>query len=183
MSTIKAIIMDRDGTLIRHVPYLADPQEVVLLDGVREALRLAISRGVLLFLHTNQSGIGRGFFDRAQADACNKRLIELLDLGPDPFVRICIAPEAPGTPSLYRKPSPAFAQEIMRDFALAPLEICYLGDRGSDLATAHAAGTCGVGLTTGLDDLRAELEALGLANHYPVFDSIAEAFASILHSY
>lgn len=179
MSHIKAIILDRDGTLIRHIPYLSDPHQVVLLDGVREAIRMAISHGVLLFLHTNQSGIGRGLFNRSQAEACNRRLIEQLDLGQSPFARICIAPEVPSMPALFRKPSPAFAQEIMSDFALDPLEICYVGDRGSDLATAHAAGTYGVGVTTGLVDLRVELESLGIADRYPVFDSILEAFNSI----
>ncbi|MCX6895073.1 MAG: site-specific integrase, partial [Verrucomicrobia bacterium] len=44
-----------------------------------------------------------------------------------------LAPEAPDTPSPYRKPSPLFAREIIRDFALHPDAVCYLGDRGSDL--------------------------------------------------
>lgn len=172
MKKPKAIIFDRDGTLIEHVPYLADPSSVVLLPDAREALRTAQDQEAMLFLHTNQSGIGRGYFNPEQADACNHQLIQLLDLGPKPFERICIAPEAPEEPSLYRKPSPAFVLEIIRDSGFLPEEICYIGDRGSDLATAHAAGTRGIGVTTGLDDLKAELDALGLGDTYPVFDSI-----------
>lgn len=171
----KALILDRDGTLIEHKPYLADPAGVVLLPGVREALRIAIDHGALLFLHTNQSGIGRGLFEEDQAHACNRRLIELLDLGPEPFARICIAPEAPEQPSRYRKPSPEFAFEIMRDHGLSAGELCYLGDRGSDLATAAAAGTCAVGVHTGLDDLDAEVRELGLAGRYPIFPSLRSA--------
>jgi len=173
--TPAALILDRDGTLIDHVPYLSDPADLRLLPGVREALQTAQAAGARLFLHSNQSGIGRGYFDFAAATACNQRLIELLDLGPAPFERICIAPESPDQPSLYRKPSPLFAQEIIRDFALPPLAVCYLGDRGSDLATAHAAGTRGVGIATGLDDLRAELHSLGLAGEFPVFNSLGAA--------
>lgn len=170
-----ALIFDRDGTLIEHVPYLSDPAQVRLLPGVREALQTAVAAGARLFLHSNQSGIGRGYFDLSAVEACNQRLIELLDMGPRPFERICIAPEEPDAPSPYRKPSPRFAREIMRDFALEPGQLCYLGDRGSDLATARAAGARGVGIASGLDDLRAELRALGLAGEFPVFDSIGAA--------
>jgi D-glycero-D-manno-heptose 1,7-bisphosphate phosphatase len=170
-----ALIFDRDGTLIEHVPYLAEPADVRLLPGVREALQAARAAGARLFLHSNQSGIGRGLFDYAAAEACNRRLIELLEMGEHPFERICMAPEAPGQPSAYRKPSPLFAQEIMRDYALQPQDLCYIGDRGSDLATAHAAGTRGLGIATGLDDLRAELHELGLATDFPVFDSFSAA--------
>lgn len=175
MHPLKALILDRDGTLIEHVPYLADPADVRLLPGVRCALATARDAGVRLFLHSNQSGIGRGLFESEAVDACNRRMIELLGFGPDVFERICIAPEHPDEPSAYRKPSPAFAREVMRDFHLAPEEICYIGDRGSDLATARAAGTRGLGVATGLDDLHAELRDLGLEQAFPVFDSLHAA--------
>jgi D-glycero-D-manno-heptose 1,7-bisphosphate phosphatase len=170
----QALILDRDGTLIEHVPYLSDPADVRLLPGTRTALERARAHGATLFLHTNQSGVGRGWFDMAAVAMCNRRLIELLDLGPEPFARICVAPEAPDKPSPYRKPSPRFAHELMREFGWPPEAVCYVGDRGSDLATAAAAGVRGVGVATGLDDLAAELGALGLG-HYPVFGSLSAA--------
>lgn len=172
---LKAIIFDRDGTIIQHIPYLADPSLVELLPTVREALCIALDQNAILFLHTNQSGIGRGLFHLDQAKACNEQLIQLLDLGNHTFERICIAPESPEEFSHYRKPSPEFAYEIMRDYGFSAEEICYIGDRGSDLATAAAAGTRGVGVSTGLDDLRAELTDLGFGDTYPVFDSLLGA--------
>lgn len=173
MKPPKALIFDRDGTLIEHVPYVSDPAEIRLLPGVRKALATAQAQGVRLFLHSNQSGVGRGMFELDAVDACNKRMDELLGFPLPIFERICIAPEAPDAPSIYRKPSPFFAEEIIRDYGYRPEEICYIGDRGSDLATAAAAGTRGVGVATGLDDLRAELGALGLS--FPVFDSLKAA--------
>lgn len=180
MKPPKALVLDRDGTLIEHVPYLADPAKLRLLPGVRDAIAAARDAGVLLFLHSNQSGIGRGIFGPEAVAACNLKMIELLDCGPDIFERICIAPEHPDAPSTYRKPSPIFAQEIMRDYKLAPEEICYIGDRGSDLATAHAAGTRGVGVATGLDDLRAELREIELGEQFPVFASLYEAIQFLI---
>lgn len=170
-----ALILDRDGTLIEHVPYLCDPAEVRLLPGVADALATARDAGARLFLHSNQSGIGRGLFDISAVHACNERMIELLGTGPTTFERICIAPEHPDEPSIYRKPSPAFAREILNEFAYHPMEVCYIGDRGNDLATARAAGTRGAGVATGLDDLRAEMRELGIEGIFPVFNSLSEA--------
>lgn len=179
MSTIKALILDRDGTLIEHVPYLHRPEEVRVLPGVREALAAARDAGVKLFLHTNQSGVGRGMFTLADAEACTAWMVELIGLGADLFTRVCTAPEHPDAPMVYRKPSPRFARELMAEHGLAPEEICYVGDRGSDLETAHAAGTRAVGVATGLDDLAAELRAAGLG-HYPIFPSFRRAIEHVL---
>jgi len=178
----KALVLDRDGTLITHVPYLADPLQVVLLPGVKDGLRRALAAGMKLFLHSNQSGVGRGYFTMDAVHACNRRLIELLDLGPAPFERICIAPEHPDQPSRYRKPSPAFALEIAAAYNLKPEELCYIGDRGADIETASAAGTRGVALATGLDDIEAELAAAGLAGRYPVFTRFDAAINHLLSS-
>lgn len=175
----KAIVLDRDGTLIEHVPYLHDPKLVRLLPGVREGLSMALSSGLKLFLHSNQSGVGRGYFPLSDVDLCNRRMLELIGFGDNLFTRVCIAPEAPDRPSAYRKPSPRFAEELMRDFNFHKDEIWYVGDRGSDLAAAHAAGTRGVGVATGLDDLTAELLEQGLSE-FPVFRDFETAVSHIL---
>ena len=179
MPAIKALILDRDGTLIEHVPYLHKPENVRVLPGVREGRAAARAAGVKLFLHTNQSGVGRGMFTVADAEACTARMIALLDLGPDLFAGVCTAPEHPKAPAIYRKPSPRFAQEIMAAHGFVPEELCYVGDRGSDLETAHAAGTRAVGVATGLDDLEAELREAGLG-HYPLFKSFRAAIDHVL---
>ena len=171
----KALILDRDGTLIEHVPYLSDPAEMRLLPGVVEGVDLALRSGAKLFLHTNQSGVGRGYFGMEEVHKCNAHLVEILGRGEDVFEAVCSAPEAPGEPSKYRKPSPEFAKEVMAKTGVRVEEICYVGDRGSDLATAAAAGTQGAGVATGLDDLQAELEGLGFENRFPVFPDFLSA--------
>jgi len=157
-----ALILDRDGTLIRHVPYLCEPALVELLPGVREALQVAVDASALLFLHSNHSGIGRGKFDEIAVAGCNARMVDLLNLGHDPFERICIAPETPNDPMVYRKPSPLFAQEIIRGYGLGPGAVCQIGDRATDLLTAQATGISGVGVATGLNDPRAEMQDAGI---------------------
>lgn len=182
MKKIKAVVFDRDGTLIEHVPYVHDPALIRLLPGVKAGLHALHEAGLLLCLHTNQSGVGRGLFSLADVEACQAELFRQLALPPAAFARVCIAPEAPDQPSVYRKPSPAFARELLAAFALQPEELCYVGDRGSDLATAHAAGVRGVGIATGLDPLRDELAALGFAGIYPVVDNFAALVSLLLSS-
>lgn len=178
----KALILDRDGTILKHIPYLHNKEQVQLLPTVRDALSYAIKHKILLFMHTNQSGVGRSLFTLEEVHACNERMIELLNLGVSPFARICIAPEAPDEPSNYRKPSPKFAEEICQDYHLLPSELCYIGDNATDLATAAAARTNAVGLTTGLHDIRKEVVALGLPP-YSIFDSLLDACYHLLPSY
>ena len=145
----KALFLDRDGTLIIDKEYLADPAGVELIPGVAAALRRAQKLGYLLFLFTNQSGIGRGYHSLDDALRVNTRMEVMLGLPLPIFTEICIAPEAPDQPSLYRKPSPRFIQEMLAKHALDPAQCWMLGDRDSDIAAGLAAGLRSVALCTG----------------------------------
>jgi len=136
----KAVFFDRDGTLIEHIHYLHDPEGVVLLPGVREAVAGLRAVGVKLFLFTNQSGIGRGMFPLGAAEAVNRRLEELLDPAGGVFTATCIAPERPDEPSLYRKPSPRFILEMLAAQELVPEQAWMLGDSVVDWEAGRAAG-------------------------------------------
>ena len=114
MNKIKYIIYDRDGTLIKHIPYLFEPEKVELLPYVIELLKVFKSKDYKLFLHTNQSGIGRGYFDINDCISCNNKMIELIGLGKDVFEKICIAPDFPPNNNSYRKPSTKFGNEIIK---------------------------------------------------------------------
>jgi D-glycero-D-manno-heptose 1,7-bisphosphate phosphatase len=148
----KALFLDRDGTLIVHRPYLCDPSGVELLSGVREALQAFVDHDYILFLFTNQSGIGRGLFDLSAVQACNQRLIELLDLSLGGFTEICIAPETPEMPQIYRKPSPRFILEMIVKYGLNPDQTWMVGDSISDIQAGLNAGVSSVliGMETGL---------------------------------
>jgi len=174
----KAVILDRDGTIIEHIPYLSEPSEVRLLPGVAGGLLRLKEAGMALILHSNQSGVGRGMFDLRAVQACNSRMLELL--GMSSFERMCIAPERPDEPAEYRKPSSRLADEICRDLRLRPSALCYVGDRGTDLATAAAAGTAGIGVRTGRGNLDVELEELGLVGRYPIVDDFSQVVDVIL---
>ena len=101
----KFIVFDRDGTLIKYIPYLSDPSSVELAPGAKEFVNNLLKNSNKLFLHTNQSGVSRGVFSLQDVIKCNERLIELLGFGNDLFERICIATELNLSKNSYRKPS------------------------------------------------------------------------------
>src|SRR3954463_14430660 len=73
-----AVLFDRDGTLVRDVPYNGNPDAVVVMPGARQALDRLRADGLRIGVVTNQSGIARGLLTRAQVDAVNARVEELL---------------------------------------------------------------------------------------------------------
>jgi len=65
------VFLDRDGTLIEEVGYIKDPADVCILPGAAAALRRLAAEGYLLAVASNQSGLARGKFTRAEMEAVN----------------------------------------------------------------------------------------------------------------
>ena len=136
----RAVFLDRDGTLNVEKSYLSDPSQLELLPRVPEALARLRDAGFRLFIVTNQSGIGRGYYTEADMHRVNARLEELLAPHGLRFERIYYAPEAPEQPSHGRKPSPNFLFDARDAFGL-DLAQCYMvGDKIADLECGWNAG-------------------------------------------
>jgi len=144
-----ALFLDRDGTLILDKVYLAEPEGVELIPGAAEGLRRARALGYRLFLFTNQSGIGRGLHTIEDTHRVNARMEAMLGLPAPVFDGICVAPEAPGQPSPYRKPSPRFILEMIAKHSLDPAECWMVGDAAADVGAGLAAGIRTAAVRTG----------------------------------
>jgi D-glycero-D-manno-heptose 1,7-bisphosphate phosphatase len=173
-ANIDAIFLDRDGTLIENRHFVGSPDQVCLLPGAREGLARAVAAGARLFLFTNQSGVGRGYFTMHDVGLVNDRMIELLDLGGDPFTRVCVAPERPDQPSVYRKPSPRFIHEMLLEHGIAADRAWMLGDSPSDWEAGLNAGIRAAAIVPGAESDEAERKrlALGVAAYGSVLDWI-----------
>ena len=136
----RAVFLDRDGTLIEEKDYLSDPDQVVLLPGAAEALKRLQDAGFKLFIVSNQSGVGRGYFTMADVNRVNERLVELLARGGVRFEKIYIAPEAPEQPSRGRKPSPQFLFDARDEFGIDLSQSYMVGDKLIDLECGWNAG-------------------------------------------
>lgn len=177
MASMKALFLDRDNTLIRDKVYLADPAGVELMPGVIEGLARARSLGYMLFLFTNQSGIGRGYHTLDDTLRVNARMEELIGLPPPVFDDVCIAPEAPGQPVIYRKPSPRFILETMARHALEPAHCWMVGDSAADIGAGLGAKVNVAALHTGPVDPRTLPEVQ--QHQVPVFRSFSEFIATL----
>jgi len=150
---IEHFILDRDGTLIKYIPYLFEKEKVELIPGTIEAINILIKKNIKIYLHTNQSGVGRGYFGISDVEDCNNKMIELIGLGQNIFREICVAPDFPPSKVSYRKPSSLFAKELINKYNLDKDSIVYIGDSLSDLKTAKNTGCKAYGVMSGGYDL------------------------------
>lgn len=134
------MFLDRDGTLNVERNYLSDPAQVELLPGVPAALKRLQDARFRLFIVTNQSGIGRGYYAEADLHRVNTRLLEWLAPHGVRFDRIYFAPEAPDQPSRGRKPSPQFLFDARDEFGLDLGASYMVGDKLIDLECGWNAG-------------------------------------------
>ena len=136
----RAVFLDRDGTLNVEKNYLSDPDQLVLFPGTCAALRRLQDAGFLLFIVTNQSGIGRGYYTLDDMHRVNSRLAELVAREGVHFERIYYAPEAPEEPSRGRKPSAQFLLNARDEFGLDLARSYMIGDKLIDLECGWNAG-------------------------------------------
>jgi HAD superfamily hydrolase (TIGR01662 family) len=134
------VLFDRDGTLVRDVPYNGDPDAVVPVPGARAALDRLRARGLRIGVVSNQSGIARGLLTAAQVDAVNARVDQLL--GPFDDWQVCPHHERAGC--RCRKPAPGLVIEAACALGTEPARCVVVGDIGRDMAAAGAAGALGV---------------------------------------
>ncbi|HEY0638816.1 MAG TPA: HAD-IIIA family hydrolase, partial [Pseudonocardiaceae bacterium] len=133
---VRAVLLDRDGTLVHDVPYNADPEAVRPVPGARAALDALRAAGLPVGVVTNQSGVARGLIRPHQLAAVHERLAALL--GPFDVWRVC--PHAPGEGCGCRKPAPGMVISAAAELGVAPADVVLIGDIGSDVAAARAAG-------------------------------------------
>jgi D-glycero-D-manno-heptose 1,7-bisphosphate phosphatase len=175
-----AVFLDRDGTVIEERHYLCKPEEVAVFPGVTTALERLRRAGFRLFIITNQSGVGRGYFTMAEVEKVNQRMLDDLALGNEVFDKIYIAPEAPNQPSRGRKPSPQFLFDAREEFGVDLSQSWVVGDKLIDLECGWNAGTKGSILVRtgyGAQTERAHPQALGRAL---IVDSLVQAADRII---
>lgn len=144
MSEPFLVMLDRDGTINVDKHYLADPAGLELLPGAVEGLVKLRDAGAVLCIVTNQSGIGRGYFERTTADSINAALVEMLNSHGITFAHIALCPHAPDEACDCRKPAPGMALKCAQATGLALAESWVIGDKASDVGLANNTGGRGI---------------------------------------
>ena len=136
----RAVFLDRDGVLIEEKNYLHRVEDVVIFPGAPAALKRLQDAGFKLFIVSNQSGVGRGYFTLAEVDKINAHVAQEFARHGVTFQKIYIAPEAPDQPSRGRKPSPQFLLDARDEFDVDLAQSYMIGDKLIDLECGWNAG-------------------------------------------
>ena len=178
----RAVFLDRDGTLIVEKNYLSKPADVAVFPGVGPALRKLQDGGFRLFIVSNQSGVGRGYFTLADVEKINTHLAAEFARAGVRFDKIYFAPEAPDAPSRGRKPSPQFLFDARDEFGLDLSRSFMIGDKLIDLECGWNAGVQrSILVRTGYGAEMEKQNAAGLARAV-IVDDLATAVAWILNA-
>ena len=141
MARLAAVFVDRDDTLMVDVKYCADPALVQLIPGAAEGLRALREAGYRVVVVTNQSGIGRGYFDAGTLSRVNARLRdELRSEGAD-YDALYYCPHTPEDACECRKPKPGLLLRAASELNIDLTSSYTLGDRDLDVQAGRAAGT------------------------------------------
>jgi D-glycero-D-manno-heptose 1,7-bisphosphate phosphatase len=144
-----AAFLDRDGTLIREVGYLDDPEGLELLPGAAAAVRRLRAAGFPVVVISNQAGVGRGLFPSARVHETMARLRERLRAEGAELDAIYFCPHRPEDQCACRKPGTALLERAADDLELSLRDSVMIGDKWIDVATGQRAGGSGVLVRTG----------------------------------
>lgn len=175
-----AVFLDRDGVLIEDCGYLGDVAGVKIIPGVPKALKRLKEAGFVLFIVTNQSGIGRGYYTEANMHAIHQHLCEVLAQDEIAFREIYFAPEAPEQPSRGRKPSPQFLFDARDAFSIDLGRSFMVGDKYSDLECGWNAGVKRSILVRTGQGSKTERDRAGMLRNALVVNALPDAVDAVL---
>jgi D-glycero-D-manno-heptose 1,7-bisphosphate phosphatase len=146
-----AAFLDRDGVINVDLGYVHRIEDLAWIEGAPQAIARLNRAGYLVIVVTNQSGIGRGYYDEAAMDAVHAEIrARLAAQGAriDAIYACPFHPEAeiarfrhPDHPD--RKPNPGLLLRAMADFAIDRERSFMVGDKASDMEAARRAGVTG----------------------------------------
>ena len=127
------VVLDRDGTIIAERHYLSDPLEIEFLPGAVQGLRQMGAMGLGLVVVTNQSAVGRGFFDEAHLDLIHRRLCALLKAEGIRLEGIYFCPHRPDMGCPCRKPKPGLIERAASELDFDLEASFVIGDKPADI--------------------------------------------------
>lgn len=131
-----AVLFDRDGTLVMDEPGLCDPARLRLMPGARAALDRLRDAGIAVGIVTNQPAVGEGRLAPHELSTLHARVTELC--GEFATIETCTHPPSAGC--ACRKPQPGLILATAANLGCEPRDCVVVGDIGTDVEAAAAAG-------------------------------------------
>lgn len=168
----KCVFLDRDGVLNQEIgTYVYQPEDLVIPEGVPEALQNLKRAGYLLVVITNQGGIAKGLYTQKEVRQCHEIIQHSCGIVLDALYFCPYHPDY-DSESLARKPHSLMLEKAVARFGIDITQSWMIGDRARDLEAAQRLQVKGIFI--GSKDEKAPPYALFTAG------SLAEAAAFIL---
>lgn len=178
---MKLIILDRDGVInYESAEYIKSPAEWVAIPDSLPAIAELNRAGYIVVVATNQSGVGRGYYDTEMLARIHQKMADELAVFGGQIDAIFCCPHHPDNECECRKPKPGLLLQIQKKYQVALADIFFIGDSMRDIKTAQSAGCKPILVLTGNGQQalqnHAELAAI------PHFANLAAAVKFILTS-
>ncbi|HHM06072.1 MAG TPA: D-glycero-beta-D-manno-heptose 1,7-bisphosphate 7-phosphatase [Gammaproteobacteria bacterium] len=178
---MKLVILDRDGVINEDSDhYIKSPEEWVPLPGSLAAIARLNQAGYRVVVASNQSGLARGYFDRATLARMHDKMHRALAQAGGKVEEVFFCPHHPDEGCACRKPRPGMLHQIATRLHTDLNGVPFIGDSLSDVQAARAVGAAPILVRTGKGK-RTLARSEGLEG-VPVFDDLAAAVAALLRA-
>jgi len=151
-----AVFIDKDGTLVKDMPYNTDPAHVQLREEAVDALRRLQAAGFELVLVSNQAGVALGRFAERRLERLWLHLRKTLAHAGVDLAAFYYCPHHPqGAVPAYavecdcRKPKPGMLERAARERNIDLARSWMIGDILDDVEAGHRAGCRAIMLDVG----------------------------------
>lgn len=174
------VFLDRDGTIIEDTHYIRDVEKVALLPGAVDGLKEIQRKGYLLYIISNQSGLGRGIISAEQFKGVHERVARLLKDAEVEITEYLYCFHRPEDNCPCRKPRAGLLPRSVENVPIAFDKSFTVGDSRCDLELADHVSSNGCLVLTGKGKATlADLERQGIAEKYQAFADLPEFAASL----
>jgi D-glycero-D-manno-heptose 1,7-bisphosphate phosphatase len=144
-----AVFLDRDGTIAEEVGYVNHVSRFRMFPYAPAAIRKLNDRGIPVFVVTNQSGVGRGYYPESLVHTVHSLMLEQLAAAGAHVEGLYYCPHAPGDSCACRKPGTGMLERASAEHGIDLKRSFVVGDRHNDIALANHAGSRGILVRTG----------------------------------
>ena len=146
------LFCDRDGTLLHDEGYTYKVRDYRPLAGAHQALALLQDAGFGVAIVTNQSGIGRGYFDEADLGRYHAELQRDFAAHGVTLDAIYHCPHVPDAGCSCRKPATGMIERACAEHDVDLPASWVVGDGPGDVGLAQRAGCRSVLVLTGVGE-------------------------------
>ncbi len=143
----RALFLDRDGVINIDRGYVWRREEFEFVEGIFDLCRSAAELGYMVFVVTNQAGIGRGYYSERDFLELTDWMRGMFLARGAPIAKVYYCPFHPEhgvgdykRDSVDRKPAPGMILRAASEFDLDLKNSILVGDREIDIEAGTAAG-------------------------------------------